>query len=640
MDFNVYEKQRGILRGLLEQLRSAADRAGYLARRDKIDFQLARLSEERFSVAVVGQFSRGKSTFVNALLGRRILPSSKSPTTAIISKIVYRDAPHYVLHYRDERAPQEVPEQEFFALTAPKSVDESDAAQVEARNLRQAELNDISFAEVQYPLALCRDGVDLVDTPGMNDVDTVRVEVTYGFLNHADAVILVLAADQTLSQSERTFLEERILDEQIRDIFYVINRKDALAGPEEERRVLEFADAHIREIVAGSTREKPRIFLVSSYQALMYRRNEGGEALSAKQMMKIPTDFRETGFPELEERLGHFLTHEKGESKLRAQADKGLRHADALMEEIGRETQLLAHSLDEIIAQERQMRPAFERARAEARQTAQALTVNLERHTGSITAECDGAQAAILRAAREAVDSYQGEFNKQTGQQRINAAIDRSQKAFIERVVRMQQRLVEEESAKAKGRLQEIWSQVDMQYHASLLPVPTGAQPVSVELSIDEADLTISEERQIGGLAAGIVGIGALIAGAAALPAIGLAAAAGLLLGLFESDEEKRARQDAQNREKAKKHINSEIPKMTKNMKEKVLAAYAQQAQALSAVVERTIEERVSSMEGQLKQVIEEKRRQEKEQQERLALLRNTQGQVTAVRETLLRMAG
>ena len=204
----------------------------------------------------------------------------------------------------------------------------------------------------------------------------------------------------------------------------------------------------------------------------------------------------------------------------------------------------------------------------------------------------------------------------------------------------MQQRLVEEESAKAKGRLQEIWSQVDMQYHASLLPVPAGAQPVSVELSIEEADLTISEERKIGGLAAGIVGIGALIAGAAALPAIGLAAAGGWLLGLFDSDEEKRARQEAQNREKAKKHINSEIPKMTKSMKEKVLAAYAQQAEALSVAVERTIEERVSSMEGQLKQVIEEKRRREKEQQERLALLHSAQGQVMSVRETLRQMAG
>lgn len=636
MDFNAYEKQRGILRGQLEQLRSAADRAGYLARRDKIDFQLTRLSEERFNVAVVGQFSRGKSTFVNALLGRRILPSSKSPTTAIISKIVYRDAPHYVLYYRDERAPKEVSEQEFFALTAPKSVDENDAAQVEARDLRQAELNDISFAEVQYPLTLCRDGVDLVDTPGMNDVDTVRVEVTYGFLNRADAVILVLAADQTLSQSERTFLEERILNEQIRDIFYVINRKDALAGPEEERRVLEFADAHIREIVAGSTREKPRIFLVSSYQALMYRRNEGGEALSAKQMMKIPTDFRETGFPELEERLGHFLTHEKGESKLRAQADKGLRHADALLEEIGRETELLAHSLDEIIAQERQMRPTFERARAEAKQAAQALAVNLERHTGSITAECDGAQSAILRAAREAVDSYQGQFSKEAVQQRINAAVNQSQKAFIDRVVRMQQRLVEEESAKARGRLQEIWSQVDMQYHASLLPVPIGQKPTAIELVVDETSLISPDEQKQGWKVIGGAAAGAILAGAAILPVIVIGGVVAYAIGLFERAEEKRAKEKA----KIKNHINSEIPKMTETMKEKVLAAYAQQAQALSAAVERTIEERVSSMEGQLKQVIEEKRRQEKEQQERIALLRSIQGEVMSVQEMLLHIAG
>lgn len=189
---------------------------------------------DAFSVVVVGQFSRGKSTFVNALLGQRILPTSKKPTTAVISKIAYSPEPQFTVHFKDGHV-MTIDEQNFFGIKAPSTYS-SDTPQDEREQIldEQAQINKIDYVQVGYPLDFCKNSVELVDTPGTDDLNESRIEITYNYLNQADAVILLLAADQALSSGEVEFLKERILKQQIRDIFYIINRKDTLAGPDEE----------------------------------------------------------------------------------------------------------------------------------------------------------------------------------------------------------------------------------------------------------------------------------------------------------------------------------------------------------------------------------------------------------------------
>ena len=142
---------------------------------------LTRMEDERFRLVVVGEFSRGKSTFVNALLGRKILPASKNPTTAIISKIVYGDTPDYYLHYRERETPERLTEDAFFRLTAPKEPDEGDEASVREFVKVQERLSRIDYAEIVYPLSFCRDHVEVVDTPGTNDLNAGRIEITYRY---------------------------------------------------------------------------------------------------------------------------------------------------------------------------------------------------------------------------------------------------------------------------------------------------------------------------------------------------------------------------------------------------------------------------------------------------------------------------
>lgn len=66
-------------------------------------------------------------------------------------------------------------------------------------------LNQIDFADIAYPLDICRDNVEIVDTPGINDVNQNRIEITYRYLNQADAVIMLLSSTQALSRSEVDF---------------------------------------------------------------------------------------------------------------------------------------------------------------------------------------------------------------------------------------------------------------------------------------------------------------------------------------------------------------------------------------------------------------------------------------------------
>ena len=266
--------------------------------------KLKKIETETFNLVIVGEFSRGKSTFVNALLGRRILPASKGPTTAVISKIVYGEKPDFKLFYKDGNEPQAIDEKDFVKLTAPPEPDESDEFSVKEYAEAQQRLSRIDYAQISCPLSFCRDGVEVVDTPGTNDLNVGRMEINLGYLRQADAVVLLLAAYQALTASEAQFLKETIVgDNHIQDIFFVISHKDDLDNAEQEQRVIDFHTMKLRAVLPDDFDLDNRIFLVSSLQALYYRRKKNGETLTESQIKRLPSNIEETGIPTFEQAL-------------------------------------------------------------------------------------------------------------------------------------------------------------------------------------------------------------------------------------------------------------------------------------------------------------------------------------------------
>ena len=274
------------------------------------------LESERFRIVVVGEFSRGKSTLVNAMLGRLLLPASKQPTTRVISKIVYGEKPLYTLHYRDGEQ-EFIDEEEFLCIRVQKEGQEwlglHAKTGIRGMSHKIVSFDNIEYAEIMYPSDFCRNQIEIIDTPGTNDLNVGRMEINFNYVYQADAIILVLSAIQALTQSELDFLKEQLIGNHIEDIFIAINYKDALDNAEQEKLVLE----HVGSNIYQHTGRKPRMFLVSSQQALRYRRKQNGEQLKPKILEKIPTDFEITGFPAFESALGRYLSEEKGLSKLR-----------------------------------------------------------------------------------------------------------------------------------------------------------------------------------------------------------------------------------------------------------------------------------------------------------------------------------
>jgi small GTP-binding protein len=193
--------------------------------------------DELFLLVVVGEFNAGKSAFINALAGEKVMPEGVTPTTAQVT----------LLRYGSERSSQLI-EPQLLAVSAP------------AELLRE---------------------IHIVDTPGTNAVIREHERITSGFVPRADLVLFVTSADRPFTETERAFLE------QIRDwgkkVVIVINKVDILSGERDLAEVRAYVADNARRLL-GVT---PEIFPVSAKAAF---RAKNGE----------PRFWQESGFEALE----------------------------------------------------------------------------------------------------------------------------------------------------------------------------------------------------------------------------------------------------------------------------------------------------------------------------------------------------
>jgi predicted GTPase len=242
------DARKAAIRGVLADLASAAEDAGlpWIAR-DVRETRLAKLDEERFSVVVLGEFNHGKSTFINALLGASVLPTGITPTTAILAHLSYGARPTATL-VGDDGSRRSI---DVGAL--------ADWLTVEGLGAKRVGVHHV---ELTQPAALLENRLTLVDTPGVNDINEQRAEITYGYLPRADAAVFLLDATQILTASERQFLEERILRSTRDRLLFVVAKADLLSEAE-LAETLAFARKHLAAIVP-----EPAIYPVSAKRAL------------------------------------------------------------------------------------------------------------------------------------------------------------------------------------------------------------------------------------------------------------------------------------------------------------------------------------------------------------------------------------
>ena len=621
MDFTLYNNRKTKLQQTITTTLSVLQSLNLTSAYKRMTDDAARLADERFNLVIIGEFSRGKSTFINALLGRSILPASANPTTNIISKIVYGEQEKYTLFYKDGKK-QEISKEEFDLIKA-QTEDKPDKFSLLkgfVSKLKHEEshvdFGNIDHAEISYPLSFCENKVDVVDTPGTNDLNVGRIEITYRYLRQAEAAILVLSATQPLTRTEKEFLVEQVVGNNIKDIFIVINYKDEVIGQEE--RVVKHVLDNLQDVQDFSQ----RIFIVSSKQALLYRRKQAGEALKTKALLNCPATLKETGIVELEVALGRFLSEEKGNAKLKKYAERCYLALKEAEHGIAVQKEGLSHSLDDLKAKLFEERPKFMKTKSMAAQITQGLQMQLESRQMDIEQMADLTANKIKQAAIGSIDGYDGNISELSGSEIkyvVEKAVTPIQKQFIKDINNLQNKLVQEEVAQAAEKLKQIWQ--DMDFDAAALPitnrfaalgeihnVPTNAN------NNDSLGTAVGSGLIVGALFGGIFG---LLAGAAAWFLSG---------GANPFEDKKRKIKD-----QVRSQFNSNLRDFSKN----IVDQYNKSVQQICQEMQSEVDERVGEMNDQLQSLIQQKESRQQNVDDVLADLDKKQQAIAGLQNDL-----
>lgn len=194
------------------------------------------LQTRKFRMAVVGEFNRGKTSFINVLLGKKILPEDVVATTATINRITYGEIPRAYLVMKDGKTDGcEIPVEELVDYIT--KLTESSAQKA----------SEIQEAVVEYPTMLCYQDVDLIDTPGMNDMDNMNA-VTVNQLKDIDLAVVAINAEYPYSETENKFVVKLLESKNVCQIIFVITHFDMLRE-REKNRMIEFLHDRIKNNV-------------------------------------------------------------------------------------------------------------------------------------------------------------------------------------------------------------------------------------------------------------------------------------------------------------------------------------------------------------------------------------------------------
>jgi ribosome biogenesis GTPase A len=318
-----FHQKRDDVLSTLRDLMNLAERVGARSLSAHVDADLVqKLAADRFHLVVVGEFNHGKSTFVNALLGAHVLPVGVTPTTAVIHHLEYSAEPRAdVVYASGKRAPLPFEQVRLFSVGGERAPHQSSTTAPLPHSPPAGE--EVNYLEVGYPAELLRDRIVLVDTPGVNDLSLQRADITYSYIPRSDAVLFLLDAGQPLKESERVFLQEKLLGQSRDKIVFVVTKRD-IWDEAEQKEALAYIRTELSKLV-----KSPVLHAVSAEQAL-----EGKAS--------------ESGVPELLAHLTRFLAEERGRILLDNALGEGIQAATLLKKGIDARRRASAMSSEEL----------------------------------------------------------------------------------------------------------------------------------------------------------------------------------------------------------------------------------------------------------------------------------------------------
>ncbi|MFZ3341324.1 MAG: dynamin family protein [Terriglobales bacterium] len=199
----------------LLRLGALAEELGAEAVADEARELAARISEGRFYVACVGQFKRGKSTLINALIGVPVVPTGFIPVTAVPTVIRFGERLSARIRLNDGSW---------------NEISVAELKQYVTEEFNPENKKGVQGAEAFVPSTLLSSGMCMVDTPGLGSVFTGNSAATQAFIPHIDAALVVVGADPPLAGEELTLVEA--VGKQVPDLILVLNKADRTTDAE------------------------------------------------------------------------------------------------------------------------------------------------------------------------------------------------------------------------------------------------------------------------------------------------------------------------------------------------------------------------------------------------------------------------
>jgi len=169
----------------------------------ELEVEIDKLKNGVFRVLVIGEFNRGKSTLLNRLFGEKFLPVDGKACTAILTFIQYGENKQVTIYFNDGKPAKSLSFEDFnneYTLKKQKGVRSSQKEE-------KSTFSDISHAIVNYPNPLLANGIEFIDSPGLND-ESEHDTLTLSQVRESHALLFVLDANQQLTLNEKEHLRD------------------------------------------------------------------------------------------------------------------------------------------------------------------------------------------------------------------------------------------------------------------------------------------------------------------------------------------------------------------------------------------------------------------------------------------------
>ncbi len=230
---------------------------------DEIGKVSKKLQSQRFRLAVVGEFSQGKSTLLNALLGEEIQPVRAIPCSGTVTVLRYGSQKRVICRYKKKESEEEIAREEeipFDQYKIKAAISKEAAVEHRTEELERSEIDEIIF---EHPdLEFCKSGVEILDSPGLNE-HPARTAITQKLLQNADAAIFLTNAMRLLPEKEKELLQDVRTqlnggkeNEPAENLFIVVNFMDSLDDEQDRLDVRQRLESFVKDknLLAGQNR--------------------------------------------------------------------------------------------------------------------------------------------------------------------------------------------------------------------------------------------------------------------------------------------------------------------------------------------------------------------------------------------------